>query len=462
MEWVDKYRAELFISARCNLACDYCFIHKSGQMEAIDQKIREELDSNGLIEKLLQAYGENLEELDLWGGETTLNLEYLTVAIPDLFKRLGKLKEINFSSNFTWPETVNKLLQLIETINANLGERPFTLKVQISVDGPNFITDRTRGNGVLGKISTNLESFLDVIRERQLKKNFQVWINFKATLPMAIIRELTDDPAKLSEYWRCFARFAALYKSRYLPANIHLVAESGTPTVVIPGDFSADDGRIFARFLRRYVDEALNNKDRFLPELNLTAMIPYLGRIRLLYSEIDQFRIQNRGLACGASARGFALGIDGDIHICHRSYFLEQDEHVKQVMEQMDQYEQGRLRLFRENQIVKVTDNYNFLRQQYTINCYRDFAPMSLQYLAVCLKTLAAAGQADPVYLKNDEYTQFTALFIKKATNCTIESALLTGSFHLNPLQLIKLWGNGAFTELLNCHERFRKEGVMG
>jgi len=62
---------------------------------------------------------------------------------------------------------------------------------------------------------------------------------------------------------------------------------------------------------------------------------------------------------------------------------------------------------------------------------------------------LALAGQADDVYLRNDELATAFAIYLNQALSCPMENLLNTGSVHLQVVSLIRLFANGAFQQLL-------------
>ncbi|GAI99331.1 unnamed protein product [marine sediment metagenome] len=67
---------------------------------------------------------------------------------------------------------------------------------------------------------------------------------------------------------------------------------------------------------------------------------------------------------------------------------------------------------------------------------------------------LALAGQAGHQYLENGELSTLFALFVTTGLSCPIENILNTGSIHLTPLSLLRMFGNGGFRELLHAIPR--------
>lgn len=71
-------------------------------------------------------------------------------------------------------------------------------------------------------------------------------------------------------------------------------------------------------------------------------------------------------------------------------------------------------------------------------------------YVNAMVMELALAGQADHRYLDSDELRTLFALFVNTGLGCPIENILNTGSIHFTLLSMLRMFGNGAFQELLH------------
>ena len=65
------------------------------------------------------------------------------------------------------------------------------------------------------------------------------------------------------------------------------------------------------------------------------------------------------------------------------------------------------------------------------------------------LMELAIAGQVDSIYLENEELAIMLCLFVSTGLSCPMENLLNTGSIHMQPVSLIRLFANGAFQEIV-------------
>ena len=152
------------------------------------------------------------------------------------------------------------------------------------------------------------------------------------------------------------------------------------------------------------------------------------------------------------------IGFDGEhIHICHRSFYLDRDEYVESVLEMpeyqnwdVSHFKRGSIKNIQKYYIVEPEDEMNLARFQYVMRGYHDFWKMKLASTYAMIKELALAGQASKIYLENDKMAEMLALFINTALSCPMENLLNTGSIHIPPISLIRLFGNGAFEIIID------------
>jgi len=92
----------------------------------------------------------------------------------------------------------------------------------------------------------------------------------------------------------------------------------------------------------------------------------------------------------------------------------------------------------------------------YILRNYHDFTRLKNSYIITMLKELALAEQANKKYFENDEFCLMFAIFINSALACHAENLLNTGVVHFNPVSIIRLFANGAFSEVLkDYYENF-------
>lgn len=459
----------LLMSAECNLDCEYCYIGKNNTLGDIDQKILDEFKNKGVFNKVKEVYDKNLERLELWGSEPTLYLEHFIEDVPDILNYFTNLSTISISSNFYAELSPRKLANLAETINENIDGRQLDLRIQVSIDGPPEWTDETRpsrdGGATTENIIKNLGYLIEEVAKLDLKSNLTIDTYFKSTVQMRFFREMAEDNDKLIKYFKFFDDVWHVYGEHKedIDSNFTFNVSSASPTLVVPGKYTVDDGKVFAKYIRDIRKLIVrDHEEGIFDHFNIKAALPYQSRLLDVLRRGGE-REQNRSFACGASGRGFSLGVDKEGHVCHRVYLIGQDDYFDIVAEDVDTYKKGRLDMFRKNMIVDNVEEQprDLLKQQYVIKGFRDFAQQRFSYNYANVKFLSKIGQANSEYREDDEKAKLAAKFLLKVPLCVIESYHQTGSFHLMPIQGMKLWINGALTELIESRKELVERGII-
>jgi len=442
-ETVNFVACEIFSSSVCNLNCKYCYIPKTRMMQGLQEAIVSGLKSGSFVEDLSKIYGQNLEILSFWGAEPTLTLKYIEPHLPKLFRVFPKLKEMDFSTNLLTPRGL--LFSFTKALSKQ--KRKFKLKIQISLDGPDFITDVNRVAGASRKITENFASLIEKLNDATLG-NLKVEFRVKPTLTMDNVRLFNGDHSKIKQYFDFFNtvgnNFKRLNRNRSVSFN-----SSCSPTLCVPGRYTSEDGREFALFLKN------------LRELGYKSTYSY--RLDRLFNYEDELFTKPSMFTCSGGRSNAGFGIKNDLHICHRSFFLNHDEYLKSILKQdkmknwdVSLFEEGKIDLVNEKFTVNATKKSERVRWQYVMRSYHDFTKLKNSYIIVMLKELALCGQADKKYLEDDDLCMMFAIFMNSANSCPAENIINTACIHFTPVSLLRLWSNGAFQELLK--ERRKSE----
>lgn len=154
-------RLSLFTTTSCNLNCKYCIEKKWYKAWQISQP----QDYSIYINKLLELNIKNkdtLESIELWGGEPLLGMTEFINYLPQFIETFPNLHEIQFSSNYVIEESYNIIKLLTKTISENTNKQ-FTIKLQLSIDGPIEINDNNRGVGSTTALLNNLSNYYSSI-----------------------------------------------------------------------------------------------------------------------------------------------------------------------------------------------------------------------------------------------------------------------------------------------------------
>ena len=421
--------AEILTTGWCPLNCKYCYIPKNEAMKELHNEIVADLEQGKYIERLKGIYGDGLTTLGFWGTEPTLTLDLIQPLLPQLTRAFPKLNEMSFSTSMIAGEPIARFIEALQGYGIKL-------KIQVSLDGPSFITDKNRFCGAAKKVPQNFFALVSAIQDQKTEVEF----HWKATLTTENINEMNGDPSKIDEYHQYFENLDKKFDEINRSSNISLQKGSHTPTLAVPGNYTSEDGRNFAHFLKN-----LRHKGH---------RSTYSIRLERLLEFWDELGPKKSMFTCSAGDSN--SGIGNNFHICHRSFYLDESRYVDSVLQQGDKnwdishFKAGTIDLLRKYYIVDVDQDAELTRLHYVMRNYHDFWRLQTGYVRSMMMELALVGQADHQYLENGELSTLFALFVNTGLSCPIENILNTGSIHLTPLSMLRMFGNGAFQELLN------------
>ena len=398
-------------------------------MRKVHKEIEEDLKSGRFLERLKEIYGKELTHLGFWGTEPTLTLPLIEKWIPQILEEFPKLEEIGFSTSLmAFPE---RIYHFIRTL---IG-RKLTLKVQISLDGPAFITDINRMKGAAKKVPENFTVLVNSINRLPLG-DLKVIFSWKATHSIDNIRGFVDNPERCSEYHRYFDGLNTDFKRRNKQKNVTL-RESHSPTLVVPGKYTSKDGKAFAECLKGFAKIGKNSN--------------YTSRLERLFIHPEE-TFKRRAFSCSGGDSN--MGIGQATHICHRTFYYDKDEYIDSILSNPD-IDNWDVSLFKRGTIDNIRKNYivkqgpDFIRFKYVMRGYHDFWKFQLESTKALMIELALAGQVDPYYLENRDLLDLFALFINVGISCPMESLLNAGSVHVPLTSILRMFGNGAFQEIV-------------
>jgi sulfatase maturation enzyme AslB (radical SAM superfamily) len=431
---MDAVSCELLTTGWCPNNCRYCYIPKSDEMKNLHQQIAKELATGDFIKRIKNVYGERLTNLGFWGTEPALTLDLIRPYLPELFKTFPKLKDINLSTSMVMPDPFKRFIHALSDYDVNLG-------IQISIDGPAFITDKNRFEGAVKTISENFFNLLSSIQEEKTKVEF----HWKATLTIDNLREFNRNPSKIDEYYKFFDSLNKKIHKINKNKNIVFHGESFMPTLAMPGKYTSQDGKEFAEYIRNIKKRG----ERTVYEL----------RLKRIHDFRDELWRKKRMFTCSGGDSNF--GLDKNLHICHRTFYFTEDDYVKSILKQkhidnwdVSLFEKGTIDMMKKNFIVDTSKSEEMVRFDYVTRNYHDFWKLQLDYIKGMMAEMALAGQIDKIYLENNDLTLLFAYFVGSALSCPMENLLNTGAIHFAPVSVLKIFGNGAFQEIIeNTYE---------
>jgi hypothetical protein len=398
-------------------------------MQALHADIIKGLEDGSFLENLKKIAGDKLTYLSFWGTEPALTLPLIKTKLDDIERMFPKAKNISFSTSMVMPEPIIDFAKELE-------KRNMKLDLQVSLDGPKFIVDENRFPGASEKIPSAILRF---VKEMQ-GTSVNVDIHWKPTLTIDNIRSMNERPEEIDEYISFFRELEAKIKEMNTSSNIHMREGGYIPSLAVPGKFTSDDGRVFAEYLRKLHAKGYESA--------------YTSRLERVIEFSDELGAKRRMFTCSGGDSN--VGVGDSLHICHRSFYLNDPRYVDAVLEKEDIenwdvsiFNQGLVDLLKQWYMPSVDDEMKLQNFDYIMRGYHDFWELKLSAIEVMARELALAGQADPLFLENKDYLGLFALFMATAHSCPIEAVLNTGTLQLTPVSMIRMFGNGAFRELI-------------
>jgi organic radical activating enzyme len=442
--------AFIFSSASCHLNCKYCYIPKTDLMNGLNEEVRKTLDGKKNIENLKYFYGKRLEHLTLAGAEPTLNLDAFGKNIHTLLKFFPNLEKIFLTTSFlTDPFLILNFIRKLTELN-----RKIDFICTISLDGPFFITDKNRKKGASQSIINNYFRILKDVNKIDLKKTNLIF-KFRPTLTLENINFFNENTVKLKEYFYFFEDIFQRFKKENINKKNNLFLDS-THFLALPGKYTSADGKtlkIFFENLRNLAKK--NNKKRYWKHAGL-SLNKYTLRLNQLFKNQTKLFSMSPSFTCSAGNTAWGIGIKNDLQICLATFFLQDEKYIESVLSQknidnwhISAFKKKTIEMAKNKYTVKIKDENNCTRLAYIMRNYHDFTRFKNSYIIAMIKELALAGQADKEFLEDDDLCFIFALFINSALSCPSENLLNTGVIHFAPVSMIRLFGNGAFLEVL-------------
>lgn len=438
---------ELFSSGWCNLECKYCYIPKTDFLKGIHKAIIERIKDGSLADDIIDIYGKDLEVISHWGTEPTLTLSHFKLFYDKINAACPKLNEVKISSNFmTNPNNLVKWIT--ETIPQ---DRPLSVSIQVSLDGPPFITDKNRLGGSTAKI---VENCLAVTKElNRVGTIHKVHMHLKPTAGDDDILALSD-MNKTTEYYEFFDHFVTEWKEAN-NKNVVDIMYACDPTLVLPGAYSSEDGKTFYQLLLNQLELKKRKwKSISPPDSN------YYWRYQSKFPYYNEIYVKHKMFTCSAGDSCMAIGdIPGTTHMCHQSFYMDHPNYYDEVKkygldeQTMEGIESGRTDLIKNHFIALKDDEKQKIKMMYLTRSYNDFLELKNSNTIAQILELASAGQINPIYRNVKLAEQFS--YFAQVVDCPINNTMITGSQLVGCSSLLRVFGNGAFE---NIFERTIKE----
>lgn len=435
----------LYTTAVCNLNCVYCFIDKNPALQKIDQYLDDSYMKttdyyfNFAKECFLQ---DKLTSMQFWGGEPFLGMHRAYYTVEKCIEYFTNLSGFMASTNFVSDIFFEEFYGFINILK-KFPNRKFEFRLQLSLDGPENITDANRGKGVTKKI---IEHFPKLVSELQeiVSDNITIKLFFKPTLDIKSIHQLQTKEAVLNY----FQFFDSLAKQFYeINKKNNILFSPSIPNTAAPSPHTREDGVKFANYCKftREIEE--ENKDKNL--------LKYYSKITS-YPSKRKINIQEAMLSncfmgqCGNGYSQLGLLPDRMVSCCHNGFvdlLAEYKQHIyDNNSSHMDDVviEKG---LFKNsnNKMIYAYDDISFKKYEERLTTfYKKNDTAKIANIASLIKLLAYNKQIDYKYHTSEEAIKAAYFVLNRTAYCVRDNLGVTNSIYMYPVGLLKLLLNGA------------------
>lgn len=428
----------------CNLQCRYCGIDKNPILVEIDKELAKSFEGDYYFERVKKYFPNRgqLKSIQTWGGEPFLHMDRIYHTLNKIIQHYPYFDNMYSSTNFSYPTWMDQVFGLFDQFG-KYPYRDFYYCLQLSCDGPEYINDAGRGEGVTKKCLENFNKFLDAIGDR-LPPNVKLTLTLKPTLDAGTINMLCDKQ-KLIEYYQFFENEFIDKVNKLGYENVWM--GPSVPNTAVPSPTTVEEGRQFAKFCKICNEIIEENKEK--------QYFKYYDDIMPFRTDYNQtaltFKYPHHTCGTGTTMLGFLP--NNMMSTCHEG-FTHFAEEYKKLAATSERIEKGTISFdkFVEEQTVRycVTDD-GYLEHERQMGMYcPEGTSARLANIASLIVALAMAGQVEEKYL-NHTNALIGAIFIQSHTSyCIKDNYNKTGSYTLVPVGLIKLLLNGALQEIVS------------
>lgn len=442
----DRETAVFFTCGICNLNCRYCNIDKNPILKDIDKILEESFKDDYYFNRVKKYFPNKwqLKTIETWGGEPFLTMDRIYKTLHSIINYYPYFNHMYSSTNFSYDTWLDQFYGLMDQF-AMYEERIFNYTLQLSCDGPEYINDAGRGQGVTKKCLNNFNKLLETLPER-LPKNVKLLVTLKPTLDSYSISEL-NSKEKIIEYYQFFENNFIIPLANLDCKNVQFILP--IPNTASPAPTTQAQGIEFAA-LTKNCKEIEKEPEKYFK---------YYKRIMPYSSTICQtcltYKYPHHTCGAGSSMIGF---LPNDIiAICNES-FTQIIGDYKRVMASNIKSKSGASITFdsflaEQHCSLCVTDEQFEQFEKAMHNYNNPNTTARLGALTSMIVALAIAGQIEPIFIDQQNALK-AAIFLQSHTAfCVKDNLNMTGSSTLTPIGRIRLLLNGAMQHIQEAEE---------
>lgn len=446
----ERSTAILYTCGVCNLQCRYCGIDKNPVLKTIDEALEKSFEGDYYINRLKEYFGKGqLKSIETWGGEPFLHMDRIYPLINQVIEYFPYFNNMYSSTNFSYPQWIDQVFGLFDQFG-KYPHRDFHYCLQLSCDGPEYINDAGRGQGVTKRCLENFNKLVEELKNNRLPENVYLTITLKGTLDNDSIRKLCDKQ-KLIEYFQ-FYENNFIDKIRSLN-NDHIFMFTDIPNTAVPSPVTVEEGKIFAELCRlcREIEQENRNLKYFKYYEIITPFTSSICQNCLTY------RYNYHTCGTGNSMVGFLP--DNMLSTCHEG-FTEFVEEYKKLAATSSRDMTSTItfdRFLADRGTKFCVDDEGYQEHERQMGLYNpEGTTARLATITNQILILAMAGQIEECYQDQSNALK-AAIFIQSHTSyCIKDNYNKTGSISNVPIGTLKLLLNGAMKYIQGEGEELR------
>lgn len=230
----------ILASGKCNLNCNYCFLHKNQSLKDIDTIVQKSWENGQYLKNLqhtlikLQTDFTAIEGITIWGGEPLLNLINFNKNIVKILDIFPNINSFWTSSNFNI--NIEDFIQLLKIIDENVNNE-VEFRLQLSIDG---IFYKEGHNLPLNFYKQQLKKLIELTQSINFKK-INLRINFRATISESNFLLLFNDEQLLDDYIQYMLELINYINSFTINKHIKII-NTILPIAAYPSQSNTIDG----------------------------------------------------------------------------------------------------------------------------------------------------------------------------------------------------------------------------
>lgn len=432
--------AILYPCGVCNLNCRYCQIDKNPVLKDIDAALEDSFKGDYYFNRIKEYFPRRdmLKRVETWGGEPFLHMDRVYPLVHQLINYYPYFMSMFSSTNFAYDSWFDQFIGLMNCF-AKYPDRNFTYELQLSVDGPPYINDRNRGEGVTDRCIKNFNKLINYIKADKFPKNIMLMINLKGTWDLQAIYDLNNKD-KLIEFYQ-------FYENTYLENVIELKKDNiqcfpSIPNVAVPSPVTKADGKIFAELVKKCREiEQENLVYHYFKYYNFIT--PFMSNNVCNTTYVQQV------CTCGTGDSLVGFLPNNMMSSCHEGFvqFVERYKQYASTSSKTDKVICFDQFVNEQTESMCLSDD-GYELHEFKMSMYNCDSPSRLATDTAMIMALAMADLIDDQYL-DEKRALFAASAIQNSgAYCIKDNYNVTGSFTIQPDGMFKLLLNGALEYL--------------